>query len=111
VPSSTVNTAARETGWSPRMLRYLESVGLLEPRRTAGGYRVYEARDVLRLRALRDLRRRYGLDLAGLAFAARLRREPDLRAEVEAWLDSAGPALTAAWLDFEQRKHQGLLAA
>jgi DNA-binding transcriptional MerR regulator len=107
----TVNAAARETGWSPRMLRYLEGHGLVAPERTASGYRQYQARDVMRLRALRDLRARFGLDLAGLAFLARLRREPALRAEVEAWLDSGEPARGQAWLDFEQRKALGLLAA
>ena len=107
----TVNAAAAETGWSPRMLRYLEGLGLVAPQRTPSGYRQYQARDVMRLRALRDLRARYALDLAGLAFAARLRREPALRAEVEAWLESGEPARPQAWLDFEQRKAQGLLVA
>src|SRR3954452_25224348 len=107
----TVNSAARETGWAPRMLRYVETLGLVAPARTPSGYRQYQARDVMRLRALRDLRARFALDLAGLAFMARLRREPALRAEVEAWLDSGEPAQGEAWLDFEQRKALGLLAA
>jgi MerR family transcriptional regulator, copper efflux regulator len=111
MPGMTVNAAARETGWSPRMLRYLEGLGLVAPARTPSGYRHYQARDVMRLRALRDLRARHALDLAGLAFAARLRREPKLRAEVEAWLASGEPSRPEAWLDFEQRKAQGLLAA
>ena len=111
MPRLTVNAAARETGWSPRMLRYLEGLGLVAPARSPAGYRHYQARDVMRLRALRDLRSRYELDLAGLSFAARLRREPLLRAEVEAWLASGEPAGQEAWLDFEQRKAQGLLAA
>ena len=110
MPRLTVNAAARETGWSPRMLRYLEGLGLVAAR-SAAGYRHYQARDVMRLRALRDLRSRYALDLVGLSFAARLRREPVLRAEVEAWLASGEPAGHEAWLDFEQRKAQGLLAA
>ena len=42
-----------------------------------------------------------------MAFAARLRREPDLRAAVDSWL--AGTELSA--LDWEQRKHERLLAA
>ena len=35
----TVGAAANETGWSARMLRYLEQHGLVTPRRTAAGYR------------------------------------------------------------------------
>ena len=33
----TINEAAETTGWSPRMLRYLERVGLIEPNRTDSG--------------------------------------------------------------------------
>ena len=37
----TVGQAAARTGWSPRMLRYLERVGLVVPARTPAGYRLY----------------------------------------------------------------------
>ena len=37
----TIHEAAETTGWSPRMLRYLETVGLIEPSRTSSGYRVF----------------------------------------------------------------------
>jgi MerR family transcriptional regulator, copper efflux regulator len=33
----TIGAAARHTGWSPRMLRYLEQAGLVEPHRSASG--------------------------------------------------------------------------
>jgi len=36
----TVGKAAAATGWSPRMLRYLEQAGLVVPQRTAKGYRL-----------------------------------------------------------------------
>jgi hypothetical protein len=61
------------------------------------------------LRSLRDLRRRFAVEIAEVAFAARLEREPDLRAAVRSWL--AGPAVTPDWVDWEQRKHERLLAA
>src|SRR5262245_31191942 len=107
----TVNSAARASGWSARMLRYIEELGLLSPRRTAGGYRLYEPDDVRRLGELRELRTRYRIDLAGLALVARLRRDPPARAAVDGWLDGAAPAAPAAWLDYEQRKHAQLLRA
>ena len=103
----TVGHAARETGWSPRMLRYLEGAGLVVPRRTDSGYRVYGLLELNQLRSLQELRRRFEVELRELAFAARLRREPDLRAAVDTWL--AGTELSA--LDWEQRKHERLLAA
>ena len=105
----TVGAAAAETGWSARMLRYLEQQGLVRPQRTDAGYRVYGLAELNRLRSLRELRRRFGLDLAELAFARRLRREPELRDAVEAWLAAGDDA--GSWVEWEQRKHERLLAA
>ncbi|TML02015.1 MAG: MerR family transcriptional regulator [Actinobacteria bacterium] len=104
---ATVGQAASGTGWSPRMLRYLERAGLVVPRRTAAGYRSYGLLELNQLRSLRELRRQFKVELTGVAFAARLRREPDLRAAMDTWL--AGTELSA--LDWEQRKHERLLAA
>jgi MerR family transcriptional regulator, copper efflux regulator len=103
----TVGEAAARTGWSPRMLRYLEQAGLVVPRRTAGGYRLYGLLELNQLRSLRELRRRYDVELTEVAFAARLEREAELRAAVATWL--AGAQLSA--LDWEQRKQERLLAA
>jgi MerR family transcriptional regulator, copper efflux regulator len=97
------------------MLRYLEDAGLVTPSRTTSGYRVYRRRELDQLRGLSALRRRFGLELSELAFAARLRRDPVLRAAVDAWFaagalaDAASP--NVAWVDWEQRKHERLLAA
>lgn len=105
--ASTVGAAAAQTGWSPRMLRYLERTGLVVPRRTSAGYRAYGLLELNQLRSLRLLRQHFSVELTDVAFAARLRREPDLRAAVDTWL--AGTELSA--LDWEQRKHERLLAA
>jgi MerR family transcriptional regulator, copper efflux regulator len=105
-----VGEAAARTGWSPRMLRYLERSGLIVPTRSRSGYRLYGLRELNALRALRDLRLQFGLELTDVAFAARLRREPQLRASVDTWLagvESPAPA----WVEWEQRKHERLLAA
>jgi MerR family copper efflux transcriptional regulator len=102
-----VSKAAAHTGWSPRMLRYLERAGLVVPRRTASGYRAYGLVELNQLRSLARLRRRFEVELTDVAFAARLRREPDLRAAVDTWL--AGTEIAA--LDWEQRKHERLLVA
>ena len=45
----TIHEAAETTGWSARMLRYLESVGLIEPPRTGAGYRIYGPGQLQRL--------------------------------------------------------------
>src|ERR671924_9074 len=100
----TVGAAAAQTGWSARMLRYLERAGLVVPRRTASGYRVYALRELNQLRSLRELRRRFDVELADVAFAARLRREPELRGAVDTWLAGSGPGID--WMEWEQRKHE-----
>lgn len=105
----TVGAAARETGWSARMLRYLEENGLVAPRRASSGYRLYGLSEVNRLRSLRDLRRRFGLELSEIAFARRLRRDLELRAAIDSWLAAGEDA--GSWVEWEQRKHERLLAA
>ena len=107
VEALTVGEAAAQTGWSPRMLRYLERVGLVAPRRTAAGYRRYGLLELNQLRSLNELRRRFGVGIDELAFAIRLEREPALHGAVATWL--AGTQLSA--LDWEQRKHERLLVA
>ena len=104
----TVSEAAAQTRWSPRTLRYVERAGLVIPRRSASGYRLYGLRELNQLRSLTELRRRFGVELSDLVFAARLRREPDLRRAVDGWLAGADDL---AWVEWEQRKHERLLAA
>jgi DNA-binding transcriptional MerR regulator len=111
----TIQEAAATTGWSPRMLRYIERAGLLELGRSAAGYRLYGPEQLQRLRTLRELLARMNFGLAELGFALRLRREPDLRGAVEEWFDTAPerPPHVAAddWLGWEKEKHQALIAA
>ena len=98
--------AAGQAGWSPRMLRYLEKLGLVVPRRSAAGYRQYGLRELNQLRSLAELRARFDLQISDLVFAARLRREPELRRAVDGWLAGADDL---AWVEWEQRKHERLL--
>jgi MerR family copper efflux transcriptional regulator len=111
----TIHEAAGTTGWSPRMLRYIESSGLLEARRSPSGYRLYGPEELQRLRTLRELLDSHGVSLQEVGFALRLRRDEELAGAVEAWFEAqpARPADVAAddWLSYEQSKHQRLLAA
>jgi MerR family copper efflux transcriptional regulator len=116
VKGFSIGEAAARSGWSARMLRYLERTGLMVPERAPSGYRLYGIRELNQLRGLAELRRRFGVELDEIAFALRLRREPSLRAAVETWLagtDVVDAATTAApeWVEWEQRKHERLLAA
>lgn len=115
VDALTINEAAETTGWSARMLRYIESIGLVEPARSGSGYRLYGPAELQRLSTLRELLDEQELDLGEVGFALRLEREPRLREAIERWLaaEPARPAHVSAaeWLRFEQEKHQRLLAA
>ncbi len=109
----TINEAAATTGWSSRMLRYIERIGLIESPRSASGYRLYGPEQLQRLRTLRELLRRFEVGLGDVGFALRLRRETDLRNAVEAWFEAEPrrPEGVAdnEWLRWEQEKHQRLL--
>jgi MerR family copper efflux transcriptional regulator len=85
----TIHDASHATGWSPRMLRYVERLGLVDPPRSPSGYRLYGPGEIERLRSLRQLTSEFGVTLADVALAARLRREPALGAAIEAWLAEA----------------------
>jgi DNA-binding transcriptional MerR regulator len=110
----TIHEAAGTTGWSPRMLRYVERVGLVEPARSASGYRLYGPAELQRLRTLRELLESHEIGLSDVAFAHRLRSDPELRRATDAWLEARAerPADVPAadWLRWEQEKHQRLLA-
>jgi len=117
----TIHQAADTTGWSPRMLRYLERVGLVVPPRSGGGYRVYGAAELQRLRSLRELLAQYDLGLSNVAFAKRLRDNPRLADAVSTWLEAwlwifskparPQPIGNQDWLSFEQEKGRKLLAS
>ena len=111
----TINEAAATTGWSARMLRYVEQAGLVSPERTPSGYRMYGPAELQRLRTLKELIAQFDLGLSDMAFAARLNTDPELRAAVEQWLTATAqrPAEVQPgdWLRFEQLRHERLLAA
>ena len=111
----TINEAARTTGWSPRMLRYVERTGLVSPGRSASRYRLYGPAQLQRLRTLKELLAGFDIALSDVAFAARMTRHEELRAAVTAWLEAkpVRPEHVDAedWLRFEQDKHEKLLAA
>jgi MerR family copper efflux transcriptional regulator len=81
-----INEAAVATGWSARMLRYIEHAGLVRAVRSSSGYRLYGPVELRRLRELRALLRRFDIGLGEVAFAHRQRREPELREAIDDWL-------------------------
>jgi MerR family copper efflux transcriptional regulator len=110
----SINQAASTTGWSPRMLRYIESAGLIELPRTPSGYRVFGPGELQRLRTLRELLARFDCALSDVAFARRLASDPDLRSALDRWFEERPERPegvdSGEWLRWEQQKHERLLA-
>ena len=110
----TIQEAAQVTEWSPRMLRYIEEAGLIEPQRSPAGYRLYGPGELQRLRTLRELVTTFDIGLGEIGFAMRLRRDEQLAAAVDAWFEAEprrpDDVPPAEWLRWEQDKHLKLLA-
>ena len=108
-----IHEAAQITGWSPRMLRYIEDAGLIEPARSASDYRLYGPAELQRLRTLRELLQRFDVGLTDVGFAGRLRRDAELRAAIAEWFETAPrrplDVPDSDWLRWEQEKHEKLL--
>ncbi|HWD65429.1 MAG TPA: MerR family transcriptional regulator [Solirubrobacteraceae bacterium] len=111
----TIHEASETTGWSARMLRYIEQSGLVTPGRTGSGYRIYGAAELQRLRTLKELLGRFDVALSDVAFSARLDSDAALRAAIHEWLSATAERPDEVqpddWLRFEQAKHERLLQA
>src|SRR5664279_1809652 len=81
----TIQQAAEATGWSQRMLRYLEQAGLVAALRTPGGHRHYGPRQIERLQGLRELIDGHGIGITEIAFELRMRTDPQLARAVDDW--------------------------
>lgn len=72
-----ISVAAELADMHPQTLRMYEARGLVEPRRSPKGTRLYSQRDVERLRRIHEMTAELGLNLAGVE------RVLDLEAEVQ----------------------------
>lgn len=92
VVDAKIGEVARRTGLTERTLRYYEELGLLAPRRDAGGQRHYDADALARLYRIRLLRA-LGTPVAGLSGAL---LEGDLLPAVHQHLAAVDEQLTRA---------------
>jgi adenosylhomocysteinase len=81
----TIQQAAEATGWSQRMLRYLEQAGLVAALRSPGGHRSYGPRQIERLQKLRELIDEHELGITDIAFELRMRTDADLARSIDDW--------------------------
>ncbi|HZQ89574.1 MAG TPA: helix-turn-helix transcriptional regulator [Gaiellaceae bacterium] len=70
-----ISVAAELVGMHPQTLRIYETKGLVRPKRTPGGTRLYSEADVERLRIIQRLTTELGLNLAGVELVLRLEDE------------------------------------
>jgi MerR family transcriptional regulator/heat shock protein HspR len=74
-PRYMISVAADLVGMHPQTLRIYESKGLVRPKRTPGGTRLYSDRDLDRLRTIQRLTSEFGLNLAGVELVLELEEE------------------------------------
>jgi MerR family transcriptional regulator/heat shock protein HspR len=74
-PRYMISVAAELVGMHPQTLRIYEAKGLVRPRRTPGGTRLYSEADLERLRLIQRLTTELGLNLAGVESVLRLQDE------------------------------------
>jgi len=107
VPSALrIGELSRRTGVNPALLRAWERrYGLIEPERTAGGFRLYSERDERRVRAMVE-------HIAGgvaAAEAARLALEDTAEAATATAASGPEPELVVALLSFDETAAQAAL--
>jgi MerR family transcriptional regulator, heat shock protein HspR len=68
-----ITVAAHMTGFHPQTIRQYERLGLIAPRRSEGGTRMFSDNDVERLRAIGNLTQTLGVNLAGVEIILRMR--------------------------------------
>ncbi len=83
-PIYVISIAARLVGMHQQSLRYYERAGLVEPRRTAGGIRMYSNDDIQRIRQAQRLIGELGVNLAGVEVILRMNEQMRmLQAEID----------------------------
>lgn len=84
-PIYVISIAARLVGMHQQSLRYYERAGLIQPRRTGGGIRMYSNSDIERIRTAQRLIDELGVNLAGVDIILRMNEQIRLlQAELEA---------------------------
>ncbi len=74
-PRYMISVAAELVGMHQQTLRMYEAKGLVRPKRTPGGTRLYSEVDIDRLRVIQRLTTELGLNLAGVEHVLRLEDE------------------------------------
>jgi MerR family transcriptional regulator/heat shock protein HspR len=90
-----ISVAAELAEMHPQTLRMYEARGLIEPKRSPKGTRLYSQSDVERLRRIQKMTAELGLNLAGVEKVLELEREIDRLRRRVASLEAANKELRA----------------
>jgi MerR family transcriptional regulator/heat shock protein HspR len=107
-----ISVAAELAAMHPQTLRMYEARGLIAPKRSPKGTRLYSQRDVDRLRRIQELTCELGMNLAGVErvfeledqlerMSRRLRALEELRAEMEVELEAVRRSFRAELVRYE----------
>src|ERR1700744_3664312 len=90
-----ISVAAELAEMHPQTLRMYEARGLIEPKRSPKGTRLYSHADVERLRRIQEMTAELGMNLAGVERVFELEQELELMARRVAALERRADELTA----------------
>ena len=111
-----ISVAAELAEMHPQTLRMYEARGLIEPKRSPKGTRLYSQADVERLRRIQEMTTELGLNLAGVErvllleeqlertsrrLAALERRSAEMRAEMEAEIERVRKSFKAELVPYK----------
>jgi MerR family transcriptional regulator, heat shock protein HspR len=99
-----ISVAAELADMHPQTLRMYEARGLIEPKRSPKGTRLYSQADVERLRRIQEMTTEWGMNLAGVERVLELEEKLDrMRRKVEA-LERRAESLQAEIAELEEVK-------
>jgi MerR family transcriptional regulator, heat shock protein HspR len=90
-----ISVAAELADMHPQTLRMYEARGLIEPKRSPKGTRLYSHEDVERLRRIQEMTAELGMNLAGVERVFELEEQLDLMSEKVAGLERRAAQLKA----------------
>lgn len=101
-----ISVAAELAEMHPQTLRMYEARGLIEPKRSAKGTRLYSHEDVERLRRIQEMTAELGMNLAGVERVFELEEELEVMSRKVAMLERRAKELKAEVERLEQLRRE-----
>jgi MerR family transcriptional regulator/heat shock protein HspR len=101
-----ISVAAELADMHPQTLRMYEARGLIEPKRSPKGTRLYSHRDVARLRRIQEMTAELGMNLAGVERVFELEQQLELMTRKVSSLEKRAEDLAAEVARLEQLRRE-----